>query len=137
MKVSVIRETAPAWEPPAVRIQCQHRVNSHELFGNLEWRKQRYGERGNDPEKCQHLAVVELDGVPMCRRHAGMVALDHVLKTHKVAQEVGYSQYVENVLSQGPAVVAKELSRLQEKIVKAQRELEEGRPREAREILCN
>lgn len=128
MKIKTIRETRPAWEPPSERIQCQHTVNSHELYAHKDWRKERYKKLRPDfdPIRCQHLAVIEMDGIPMCRRHAGMVALDHMLKVHEAVKGVSFGPYVENVLSQGPAVTAKELARLQDKIVKAQQLAEPG-----------
>lgn len=56
--------------------RCEHRVVT-----NMGWREAMHREgRGRyaegDPDQCTRDAVVKVDGVPMCRRHAGQVVLD-------------------------------------------------------------
>lgn len=42
-----------------------------------QWRKERYRQLrpAMDPDRCQRESVVELDGKPYCRLHAGGIAL--------------------------------------------------------------
>lgn len=76
MTLRCIRERAPF-------VQCSTVVPppSHDQ----QWRRDRYGTRRRwhpngqqsvDPARCQHAASHEIDGVPYCRRHAAMIALD-------------------------------------------------------------
>jgi hypothetical protein len=93
MKASIIPDRSPAWDAPAVqRPICQANV---QVIG--DWAKQyrleahakkvRRHALTDRPGQCTFAAVVELDGVPMCRRHAGMVALDHLLKNPEKDEE--------------------------------------------------
>lgn len=79
-----------SWEPPAPppleRRQCEHLVNSAELYGNAEWRENRYGNRGMIPEQCQKLARYCIDGKYYCRQHAGQLALNYILKLNEEKQ---------------------------------------------------
>lgn len=39
------------------------------------WRARQYAKRGLDPHRCACYASVEIDGQPLCDRHAGIRAL--------------------------------------------------------------
>lgn len=39
------------------------------------WRVKRYVARGYDPDRCAHVATVEVDGRKLCTLHAGAAAL--------------------------------------------------------------
>lgn len=62
--------------------RCEHSVSLYHHL--LEWRQRahregrgRYGEGRVD--QCTRDAVVRVDGVPLCRRHAGQVVLDQYI----------------------------------------------------------
>lgn len=69
--------------------RCQSTV---QIVGEhtIRWRKNRYGEENWD--KCSHLAVVELDGVLLCRRHAGERVLEQYLAGYLVSAEAQHDQ---------------------------------------------
>lgn len=64
---------------------CQHNVT---LVGDWQkqWRDQAFARKLgryktiDRVEQCSFKATVEIDGVPLCARHAGAVALQHLLK---------------------------------------------------------
>lgn len=70
--------------PPRPRIsenapRCEALVHSG---GTVAWRRKMY----QDPETCQFPAHFEIDGVKLCSRHAGAVALNILLAEGKRAR---------------------------------------------------
>lgn len=55
---------------------CDSHVQIVSLHAD-EWRKERYGDRA---KLCSRPATVELNGVNLCRRHAGERLLDDLLE---------------------------------------------------------
>lgn len=65
---------------PVIKVRCDADVNMNSDYGN-QWREHMVKEgagryAGNSRvAQCTFNAVVEIDGTPMCRRHAGQVVL--------------------------------------------------------------
>ncbi len=80
-------EIEPAYDQSGV--VCQHSV---QMIGDWakEWRenavktKVRRYKRVDRVDQCTHNAVVELDGKPLCRRHAGMMLLDELVRNSTI-----------------------------------------------------
>lgn len=78
----------PVTGQPQPRPLCQHDVqmigdwarSCRQDFHDKKLRRYKHTDR---PSQCTFLAVVEIDGVPLCRRHAGQIALDHLLASQK------------------------------------------------------
>lgn len=79
---------------PPSKVMCQADVKvtgAWQEQTRAEWHKKgvrRY--RGTErPSQCTFDAVVEVDGLPMCRRHAGQVVLEKFIKGELAEKEVG------------------------------------------------
>jgi hypothetical protein len=58
-------------------LQCEAPVPTDESW-NPAWlisRRERAVRKGYDPEKCTRGATIRIDGVPLCRQHAGSIAI--------------------------------------------------------------
>lgn len=86
MKVALIPLPTAAWDPSKpIRPVCQHDVKpetDHAKHYRIEAHQKglRRHALTDRPGQCTFAAVVTIDGVPMCRRHAGQLALDHLLE---------------------------------------------------------
>jgi hypothetical protein len=63
----------PHVKTPEPHVQCSMPVA--DPAGLPGWRRQRYRAVRRDPALCQMWSVAEIDGAPLCSRHAGAAAL--------------------------------------------------------------
>lgn len=69
--------------PPHVRMsQCQAPVPTNEHWNKswLQKRRETAIRKGYDPEKCTRGGTVRIDGVILCRQHAGSLAVEELIK---------------------------------------------------------
>lgn len=89
--------------------QCETPVA--EPYPSWDWRKDRYSKLRPhfDPSRCQHESVFKLDGKYLCKKHAGIYALEKWMKGELVAAEVHPDYAKAKSCIEGAVKAAKEM----------------------------
>lgn len=82
--VSLVPMLDEAYKPYRDRVRCQHTTTDQSSDFLRAWRERHYGDGDHDHRLCRYHAYVAIEGVPMCRRHAGSLFLDMALHTEGV-----------------------------------------------------